>query len=192
MHFDYLVPFNSELDIPYRANKKLKDKIEYIFKHPTLPKKNRDRFIKVSTSGSKQLVNDMAVRAIAMTKYYINNPQQFGHSMENIYLQILVRMWRQTYKHMIMQSKPDREEWEYLSVKLKTLSIDNGLWDELIRVVMDNDYIQSNDDMIKVRKGIGLRDRKNNKTHNPASMKEGSPNFEYLCSIYENEIGSLL
>jgi len=156
-HMDYLVPFTSELTIPYRAKMKLQRMVDYLFKHPTLPPKHRKLYIDVSTSGSRQLVNDMSIRAIAMVKHFVDNQPQYNHNMENIQFQILHRMWRQTYKHSKLQNKTIDD---YYGAKMKTLGIENGLWDELLRVVKEEDYIVTNDSMVKRRKDLGLRERK--------------------------------
>jgi len=181
-HFAYAVPFNSELDLPYRAPKKLKDMINCLFSHPTFESKRRKLFIDVSMSGSRVLTNDMARVAISMCRHFVDNPAQYGHALENIQMQIIVRMWRQVFNHMFKQSRIDELD-EYLGAKMMLLGIENGLWDELLRVVVEKDYFQTNDEMVKVREGIPLRGRKNDKGHNPASLKEGSVHFEYLCSL---------
>ena len=186
-HMDYLVPFNRELNAPYRAPKKLKDMIRYIFSHPKVPSKQRKLFIEVSQLGSRTLINDMAVRAIAMVRYFVDHPQQFGNSMENIQFQVLRRMWTQVFNHMWkQQTHPDQTcdtEWKYLGITYKMLTIENGFWDELLRVVREEDYHQTNDSMVKRREGVELRGRKNTKQHNPASLKEGGVYFEHLCSL---------
>jgi len=74
-------------------------------------------------------------------------------------------------------------EWKYLGIKYKMLSIENGFWDELLRVVNEKDYYQTNDSMIKQRGGISLRGRKNNKESDKASLREGGTYFEYLASL---------
>lgn len=165
-HMDYLMPFNKELDIPYRAKDRLKDMITYIFSHPKVPARQRKLFIDVSQSGSKQLVNDMAVRAIAMTEYFIANKQQFGYSMENIQFQILRRMHIQIFNHMHKQQRKEHteEEWKYLGATYKLLTIDNGFFDELLRVAIKKDY--------------ELTPKKRR-----TKMLEGSKHFEYLASL---------
>lgn len=186
-HTAYWLPFKKDLTIPYRANRTLKDKIDYIFRHPSLPQKNRTLYIDVSTSGSRQLNNDMATLAIALTKEYITNPQHYGNAMENIQFQIIMRMWRQTFRHCSMQQYKVEE---YIGTKMKTLAIENGLFDELVRVVLEEDYIKHNDDMVKKRKlpfktydhnwkatNRDVRGRVGLGTH------EGSKNFDYLCSL---------
>lgn len=180
---EYFPPFNRELDIPYRAPKKLKEMIAYIYSHPKVPKKNRELFIDVSQAGSRTLVNDMACVAIAICKYFVDHPQQFAHSMENIHFPILHRMWHQVFNHMFKQERTEHIEGVFLRTSLKMLSIENGFLDELLRVVQEKDYYQTNDDMVKVRSGVELRGRKNAKQHNPASLHEGDTHFEYLCSL---------
>lgn len=175
MHMDYLVPFNKDLNLPYRANDKLKQKIDYIFRHPSLPLKHKALYINVTNSGSKGLLNDMARVAIGMCNYYLTYPQQFGGALENIQFQILHRMWKQTFKHSMMQQLDELDQ--YYSLKIRLLGIENGFWDELIRVCLDKDYIQSGDDMVKKRHGVSLRGRTGLGTH------EGSDNFEYLCGL---------
>lgn len=181
-HMDYLLPFTSELTVPYRAKQPLKDKILYIFTHPTLPKRNRDLFRKVSTQGSKALVNDMACVAIALVKYFTEHQQQFGGSMENIEFQVLRRMWLQTYRNLYRQNSKLDEDWKYLGTSMRMLSIENGLWDELLRVVKEQDYYQTNDDMVKKRQGVGLRERRKEGV-GKASLREGGAYFEYLCNL---------
>jgi len=184
-HMAYLVPFNEELNVPYRAPKKLKDMVVYIFSHPKVPKAQRQLFLDVSSVGSRGLVNDMSVCAIAMCRYFVANQQQFGSSMENIQFQVLRRMWIQVFNHMWKQERTEHteDEWKYLGIKFRMLSIENGFWDELLRVVKDEDYYQTNDDMVKVREGVGLRERMNDKVSDRASLREGSKHFEYLCGL---------
>lgn len=175
-HWAHLMPFNNDLYVPYRAPNKLRSMIDYIYRHPTLPSTQRKLYIDVSQSGSRGLINDMAVISIAMMRYFINNQSQFGGSIENVQFQILKRMWKQTFNHMWKQGKAKEDETNYLCLKLKVLSIDNGLWDELIRVVQEEDYYQTSDDMIKNKDVY-------NKKSNKASLKEGSKHFEYLCNL---------
>lgn len=186
-HFAYPIPFSQELRelnlVPYRANKELESKINYIFSHPSLPSKNRQLFLDVSTSGSRLLVRDMSRVAISIVRYFLLYPQQFDHNLENIHLQLLVRMWKQTFFHCKLQS---RELDEYYSLKLKTLSIENNLLEELLSSVRDKRYIQHGDDMVKRRTGKGLRE------HNPASLSEDGDYFKHLVSIAENEQSSFL
>ena len=175
-HFTYPVPTNKELEeldlVPYRTNAVLHRKIDFLFRHVSFM--HRKLFIDVSTSGSRQLINDMSTKAVAITRYFIENPQQFGNKMDNIHLQILVRMWKQTFRHCKMQNI---ELDKYYATKMKLMSIDNGLIEELIRTIDEKDYIQNGNDMVKIRNDIGLRD------NHRGSLKEGSKHFEYLAGL---------
>lgn len=184
-HMAYLVPFTRDLELPYRAPKKLKEMITYIFTHPTIPKAQRELFIDVSQLGSRTLVNDMGRVAIAMTKYFVEHPNQFGGAMENIYFQIMRRMWHQVFSHMFKQNRMEhlKDDWVFLRTSMKLLAIENGFFEELLRVVNEEDYYMTSDAMVKKRDGVGLREKRNNKQSNPASLIEGGRYFEYLASL---------
>jgi len=178
-HFAYPIPFNLELKelglIPYRTNTQLEEKIRFIFSHPHYV--HRDTFLAVSTQGSKGLVKDMACRAVGVMRHYIANPQQYGHEVDNIHMQILVRMWKQVYRHKLFQRK---SVTEYMAAKMRLLSIDNGFIDELIRTCEQGDYIQSGNDMVKQREGVGLRERKKPKKRRKSAAKSYE---DYLCGL---------
>lgn len=173
-HFAYPVPFTYELKElelqPYRTNPKLEEKISYLFSHPTFS--YHKTFVEVSNSGSKGLINDMAVRAVAIMRYFLLNPQQFGHKVENIQMQILIRMWRQVYRHKKYQRK---EADKYLAVKMKLLTIENGFIETLIETCDSGNYIQKGEDMCK------KPDTK--KVKRAKGLKDGTPYFEYLCNL---------
>ena len=195
-HFAYPLPYNSELYsmelIPYRTNKSLKDKIDYLFKHPTFEHSNL--YVDVSTSGDRKLLNDMSCIATACVRYYLQYPQQFGNSLDNIHMQILVRMWKQTFRHCKMQY---RQLDKYYATKMKLLLIENGLIEELIRTVKEKDYIQRYDDMVTSLESRGINPSKtkymydtkwnkcepNIRARKSLGTQEGSDNFEYLCSL---------
>jgi|SaaInlV_110m_DNA_1040235.scaffolds.fasta_scaffold28051_1 hypothetical protein len=166
----YLLPYNSELKTPYRAKQPLQDKVAYIFNHPTVPRPQRNLFKDISTKGSKGLINDMSTVAIGVTIYYMENPQQFGHAFENIHFAIIRRMWLKMFHHIHMQqdTRTKEEEWKYLGITLKMLAVNNGLLDELIRVVTEEDYYKTSDDVPRKRK---------------KRISSGVKHFEYLCSL---------
>lgn len=158
----YTLPFNSELESPYRAKQQLQDKVAYIFNHPSVPRAQRNLFKDISTKGSKGLINDMSTVAIGITIYYMKNPQQFGHSFENIHFAIIRRMWLKLFNHIHMQKddRIHRDDWEYIGITMKMLSVQNGLLDELIRVVTEEDYYKTSSDVprkIKKRKVNGIK-----------------------------------
>ncbi len=183
-HFAYPLPTNMELReselIPYRTNARLKRKIDYLFRHVKF--EYNSLYIDVSTSGARTLTTDMSNIAVGATRYFLQNPQQFAHKLDNVTLQIIVKMWKQTFKHCKLQEK---ELDRYYATRMKLLGIDNGLVEELIRTVEEKDFIQHNDNMVKKRttispltnKPVGLRDKVSYGTH------EGSKTFEYLCSL---------
>jgi len=174
-HFNYPVPSNIELNntypLPYRVSRELMATIEYVFRHP-FNKYNKS--CNTHFNRDWNIANDMGRVAVQVVREYLAYPQRYGHSMENIEANILFLMWRQYIKHLILK---DVEMTEYMPVKLKMLKVENGLFDMLLSEVIDEKYIQSADDMVKKRVGKGLRE------HAPASMQEGSKNFEYLCSL---------
>jgi len=169
-HMLYPLPYNSELKVPYRAKQALKDKVAYIFNHPSVPRAQRSLFKDVSTSGSKALINDMSTVAIAITIYYIKNPQQFGNSFDNIHFALIRRMWLKVFNHLHLQqdNRTKDEHWKYLGITLRMLSIQNGLLDELFRVVKEEDYYKTSDDVPRKRKRRKVR---------------GTYYEDYLCSF---------
>lgn len=180
-HFAYITPFNKELRasklIPYRTNQELESKVRWIFSHPKF--KHHKVFTDISDSGSKALVRDMANLGVAIVRHYVIYPQRYGHKLENIELQILIRMWKQVTKHAKMQGVGLTK---YMAVDMKLLTMDNALFDEMLRTVQEKDFIQHNDDMVKRRNGIGLRERRE-PVKKKRGYKDGSPYFEYLCNI---------
>jgi hypothetical protein len=174
-HFAYPVPFGYELKQsflqPYRTNKKLEAKIHYLFSHPTFI--HRETFVEVSESGSKGLVKDMSVRAVAIMRYFLKHPQQFAHKVDNIHMQILIRMWKQVHRHKKYQHK---EIGKYQYTKMSLLMIENGFIEELIRTCDEQDYIQDGEDMMK-------QPKKKVMPKKVKGLKDGSKYFEYLCSL---------
>ncbi len=153
-HFDFPVPYNSELAElelkPYRTNSELLRKIDYIFRHPYNP--FNSEYVDISTSGSRQLTSDMGNVAVSMVRHFLLYPQRYNHSLDTIHLQILVRMWKQLFKHVSMQNKSVDK---YMATKMKLLSIENNLLEHLLQTCNNKDYIQHNDDMVKKRTYMG-------------------------------------
>lgn len=170
-HYAYPIPFNIDLKdldlIPYRTNTQLEQSVYRIFSHPHFD--HRETFLDVANSGSKGLVNDMCVRAVAVMRHYLDNPQQYGHTTENIHMQILVRMWRQVYRHKKFQRRPTIE---YQRTKMKLLEVSDGFIDLLITTCMSKNYIQHSNDM-----------RKQPKPKRKKRKKTGKSYIDYLCSL---------
>jgi hypothetical protein len=158
-HYDFPIPFNKELRelnlIPYRTNKELIDSIDYIFSHPYNTHNKLYQETKEFSRYNLQI--KMGNTAVGVMRYFLDNPNQFGNSIDNIHMQILVRMWKDIFYFIKLEK---RELDKYYSTKLKLLSIDNGFIDILQKTCIDKDYIQHYDDMVKRREGVGLRERK--------------------------------
>jgi len=185
-NIDYLVPFNSELKElgykTYRTNQELMDKITYLFSHPKF--KHRVHFNKILNGGSKSLAIDMANRAVNITRHFIDNKQQYGSSFDNIHWQILTRMWRQTYKHSVMQRV---ELLKYKGTQELLLNINNGLMDCLLDTVIDDKYIEI-EGTRKYRKGLEHTERRKPTKH----LKLYEVDIDELCDMADNECSSLL
>jgi hypothetical protein len=193
-HFDFPLPTNKELKeldlVPYRTNKILKEKITYVFSHPKF--KHRQLFHDISNMGSRALVNDMSRMAVACVRYFIMNPNQFADKLESIHLQIMIRMWKQTFKHCRLN---EITLDQYYSTTLKVLSIENGLLEELIRTCNEEDYIQSPENTIKtleernIKRDAIMYDRywkpckANSKARKSLGTHEGGKTFEYLVGL---------
>ena len=183
-YFDYPTPYLYELkemyQTPYRFSSELTLYIEFMFMHPV-----HNKFHLLFENLKKPTdANDMAKPAYLITKYYLDHPQQFGHSLENITPQIIVSMWKAfigIHKHL---RGVQFSQYYPASMKLLTIGKDH-LLDKLIDEITNSKFIMHGDDMVKKRDDYGLRE-KGQKT------KEGTRNFEWMCKLAENESGSLL
>ena len=185
-HFTYPMPYDvGELGgYIYRASDELKEIVEKIYTHPHF--KHTNLFLDISQDGSKALVNDMAIRALAMTDYYLKNPQQFGHNMDNIHLQILVRMWKHLFKHARYQNKYNFTQ--YHSMTLKMVSKELGLLECLVDSIRNEKFIKSGDDLVKKRKGKGLREGRVSLAKEGKGLGYSDDTLDALCNLAENEI----
>ena len=119
----YPPPFNRELrelyKTPYRFSKQLQDYALYVFKHPS------NQHNKVFNKLHKPTdINDMLKPAYLLTRYYLDNPQQFGNNFFNIEPTIITRMW----KTFISIHKHFRKTVfdTHLATDFKMLSIGDG------------------------------------------------------------------
>lgn len=148
--FNYPVPSKSELmsiygKYPYRLSKDLTDYIDYMFRHPY------NKYNKLYSSIAKSTdPNDIGKLPYLITKYYLDYPQQFGNSIENIAGIIISTMW----KRFLLLHKNLRNQTydQYYPAKLKILTIGDGkLLDLLIDEVKHDRAIY---DPNKLRKTI--------------------------------------
>lgn len=157
MHFDFPIPFNSELRsedlIPYKTNKKLEDSTYSLFTHPSF-KYNKLAYNILNKYPST--INQLAVLAVAILRHYYLYPTQYGNKIENIELQIIVRL----FKKLVQKSKISENQIKYLPTKQSILKHSEQFFDILQETCEASNYYQTADDMVKKRPGIGLRERK--------------------------------
>jgi len=168
-NFDFRLPY----DYPFATQKvggRVEEMLVQLYSHPYF--KWRKRFNFVRSQGSKTLVQDMARTVVNAARYYVLHPEQFNHSFDNVQWQVLIRMWRCTYNHEMMQQQTDIL---YKKTSVKLLSIEVGLWDEVLRVVLAGEF----------------NDRNTNRERKPitrpwqydAAYIEGADEFEQLCGL---------
>ena len=188
-HFAYPLPFNSELYeadlVPYRTNKELKDKIAYLFSHASFI--HRQLFLDVSSLGDRRLINDMSRIAVGAMRHFMLYPQRFGHKVDNIHMQIIVKMWKQTFRHCKLN---EIKLEQYHAAKMKLLTIENGFIEELIRTCNECDYIQHNDDMVKPLSDRGI-DIKNTEYMYDINWKKCKPDIRARKGLGTMEGGKL-
>lgn len=157
-YFAYPTPFLTELremyQTPYRFSKGLRDYVDYMFSHPY--NKHNGVYHRLHTRWDS---NDMLKRAYLIAKYYLDHPQQFGNSMDNVAPAMIVYMWRGFISmHKVVRGA---EFTQYYPAKMKILTIGEGRFlDMLLDEINNNKMIMSEDDMVKRRKGVGLRERR--------------------------------
>ena len=157
-YFEYPTPYISELrqmyKTPYRFSQELRDFVDYMFSHPY----NKHNSLYISNHW-KWDANDMIKPAYLMAKYFLDYPQQFNDRLDSIFPSMLVAMWRQfvgIHKH-----KRNLTFDEYKQAIMKMMKVGEGKFlDLLIEEIKQDKMIMSNDDMVKVREGVGLRERK--------------------------------
>ena len=151
--FDYNLPKRTELQelyiTPYRFSKELRDFVLYMFQHP---QKNKHRDIFISNHSVHDL-NTMLKTAYLKIRYFKDNQQKFGHSLENITADILVGMWKSflfTNKHF-RGMKTER----YMKVDMKMMSLINGRFLDIFLKDIDNSNYTFAEDVDRTRKPRG-------------------------------------
>jgi len=140
---------------PYRFSQELQDYTIYMFQHPT-KFKFRQIFIDLMKPTD---ANDMLKSAYLVIKEYQSNPQQYGHSLNNVVPTLVVRMWK-TFLGLHKQLRNEVYR-EYYPTDMKALLLaENKFLDIFLEDLRTGNYIGSNDDMVKERPNIGLRERK--------------------------------
>ena len=174
-YFEYPVPYLLELKemyiVPYRFSAELQASAYYIYTHPNF------RWSKLFYNLHKKTdMNDMLKSAYLIIRYYQDHPQQFNHTLNNVVPQISVSMWKaflSLNKHL-----RGNQFSQYHSMDFKRIDLfENKFLDIFLEDIRTGNYIGHNDEMVKERPNIGLRDRRSLGTH------EGGKTFEYLSSL---------
>ena len=175
-YFDYKVPYyreiKEEFPHPKQFSEDFLDKLDKIFLSP------RHKWSEVYYN--QRWVwdrNEMAQVLYSYIRYAQTYPQQIGHAIDNIIPQITVTMW----KRFIWRNKhyrkfvPDR----YYKTHVKKLESGIGrLIDDMQKIILEKDYIWHDDDMVKVRKGKGLRESHRD---NPYIGEDQLAYYDKLC-----------
>ena len=185
--FDFPCPFNDRLKETYESKWRFSDDVIeavlYMFKHP----KHNPRWYKMCNElMTKGDANDMLKAAYRLYEEYKAHPQQYGHSLENMTDQMIVSMWRVFISlHTKARKNITDDKYRRAAVKAMSKYCKEVFLDKLVNCeVIEHDkrpspkHPEGLTEADRARRGLG--------TH------EGSKNFEYLCSLGENEIGSLL
>ena len=175
-HFEYPVPPTYELRedfvVPYRFSEELQAYTIYMFQHPT-KFKFREIFIRLMKPTD---ANDMLKSAYLVIKEYQANPQRYGHSLNNVVPTMVVRMW----KTFLGIHKQMRNEvfTKYYPADMKTLLLaESKFLDIFLSDIETGNYIGHNDEMVKIRDGVGLREQRK-----PNPIRKYKYN-EYLCGL---------
>ena len=148
--FDYNLPKRTELQelyiTPYRFSNELRDFVLYIFQHP---QKNKHRDIFISNHSIYDL-NTMLKTAYLKIRYFKDNQQQYGHSLENITPDILVGMW----KSFLYTNKQFRgmETNKYMATDMSMMSLINGRFLDIFLKDISNHNFYFQEDVDRTRK----------------------------------------
>ena len=145
--FDYPVPKLTDLrkmyKTPYRFSEELQEEVDYIFRHPY--NTHNELYVALRKDSDP---NDMIKRAYLIVRYYLDYPQQFGNSLDNIVPHILVDMW----KSFLSRNKRIRnvEFDKYLKLRLSKLLVTKDKFlDKLLEDIRKENYIKDYRDMRK-------------------------------------------
>jgi len=175
-YFEFPVPptwkLREDFIVPYKFSQELQDYVVYMFQHPS-KFKFREVFIRLMKPSD---ANDMLKSAYLVIREYQANPQQYGHSLNNILPTLVVRMWK-TFLGIHKQMR-NEVYTKYYPMDMKTLLLaENKFLDIFLEDIRTGNYIGSSDEMIKIREGVGLRDRR------PINQMKKHKHNEYLCSL---------
>ena len=172
--FSYPLPHVWELremyPTPYQFSPELQKSADLLFKHPRVNKWNQlygEQSVPTSA-------NDMCKVAYLGIKYALDHPAQFGGAIDNCMDGVLVMMWK-NFLGISKTMRGHKYARNHKTPVTKMLPLAQGVFLELMmKEIENNKMIMSGDDMVKKRKGLGLRERKLGYSHKQ---------MEYLDSL---------
>jgi hypothetical protein len=176
--FEYPVPRTRELKEKYISKYKFDDEIIeatlYMFKHP----KHNKRWYKLCNQWmTNKDANDMIKAAYRVYQEYKDNPQMYGHSLENVSDQMLVSMWKVFTSLHATARKNITDGYKMTAVKQMSKHAKEVWLDKLINC----SYVEYSEILADpTRIGLGTQEGKSR------------GNFEYLVKLGEEEQASLL
>ena len=157
-YFEYTMPHKSELEelfiTPYRFSKELTECTYYIYSHP-----KHNKYNKLFVSLAKETdPNSMIKTPYLMVRYFLAHPQQFNHNISNIAPHIVSSMWK-TFLGLNKRLRGAQFNQYYpASMRMLTLTKENFL-EIILRDIANHNIIYHGDEMVKIREGVGLRER---------------------------------
>lgn len=173
-YFEYSVPYLNELQqeyiTPYRFSQELRNSVHYMFAHPV-----HNRHFKLFVEHERKWdTNDMLKHPYLVMRHYLEHPQQFGNSVDNIIPHMIVAMWKAFMS--IHRKKRGLKTSRYLPTSMGMIKLANGRFiEQFLSDIDTQNIIYSSEDMVKRREGLDLYERKKVRTTNK--------HFEYLCSL---------
>ena len=172
-YFNYSMPSRTELReryyLPYRFSDELCNEVIYCFTHPHC--KYSQFFTKHHT---KYDAHDMLRTPYLMMRYYLDYPQRFGHSAENITDHIVVAMWR---RFVTLHKLRGNWKYSYKRAPMKLIELLNKRVMETLIKDINTYNIQYEDRGYSTNK-INM----NSKWYLPPLI-EGTKEFEDLCLL---------
>ncbi len=182
-YFEFKLPYlhemREEYRPPYMFSDDMRESVDKVFlKHNH---KWHKEYLAQREKGYIWDNNEMCQVLYSIVMYAKNNLNSIGGEMDNALDQITVSMWKRFLANNNSKYGRDNNFDKYYTTDLK-INMRKGvskLVDEMLTVIDTHDYIYHHDDMVKVRKGVGLRDRR---------LEMGEDQILYYEKLCEEEI----
>ena len=138
----------------YRFSDELRESVRYMYKHPRC--KYRVLFANLEREYD---TNDMLKHPYLILRHYMEHPQQYGHTLENVLPHMMVGMWKAFLQlHKQLRGEQFRA---YLPTTMAMLPLAKERFlPLLLSDVEKGSLIMHGDEMVKERTGLGLREKK--------------------------------